>query len=458
LRAWGSFLKEKAVFAIYGHQDAARLTFYGLYALQHRGQQSAGIVVSSGQEFIAKSGLGLVSEVFSEDDFQRLQGRMACGQLGYATVGREDIQPFCIHYDNQPFALAVSGGILNAEALRRRLEDEGSIFQTNGEAELIMHLLVRNIHQGLEQGLISALAQLQGAYCLLLMTKDTLVAARDPRGFRPLCLGQMQDSYVLAAETCALDLMDAVYIREVEAGEILFIDNNGPRSLKPFPALKHAHCMFELIYFARPDSQVFQQNVYLARKRQGAVLAQENPDIKAEFVMSFPDSGTYSALGYSQASAIPFEMGIIRNHYVGRTFIQPSRDIRNFQVKIKLNPVRELVKGRDIIVMDDSIVHGTTIRARVKSLRAVGAARIKALIASPPYRYPCRYGVDFSTRGELIASTHSIEETMRLLDLDDLRYLSIPGLLRSMEAQKDSGFCLSCFDNNYPVLPSAEEE
>jgi amidophosphoribosyltransferase len=448
------------VFAIYGHQNAARLAFYGLYALQHRGQQSAGIVTAGqGDGFAFKKGMGLVSEVFHEDDFSRLPGHIACGHVGYASAGSyRDIQPFSIRYNDQFFTLTMTGGILNGPSLRRRLEKEGSIFQTDSDSELIMHLLARHMHQGLEQGLISALNLLRGAYCLLLMTNDSLIAARDPRGFRPLCLGRMEDAYILASETCALDLMDAVYLREVEPGEILFVNRQGLRSLKPFTPLKHAHCIFEFVYFARPDSNVFGQNVYLARKRQGEILAEENRTVTAKFAMSFPDSGTYAALGYSAARGIPFEMGIIRNHYVGRTFIQPSPDIRDFQIKIKLNPVRELVRGQEVIVVDDSIVRGTTIKARVQSLRRAGAAKIKALIASPPCRHACYYGVDFLGRGELMAGSHTVEETMRLLDLDDLRYLSAGGLLRSVRAEKNADFCLACFDNNYPLPPEEERD
>lgn len=444
------------MFAIYGHPEAARLTFYGLYALQHRGQQSAGIVTTDGNNFLEKKGMGLVAEVFQEDDFARMQGHIACGHVRYATTKNyriADIQPFSIRYADHPFCLAHTGELLNADSLRTRLEKEGSIFQTTSHAELIMHLLVRNSHKGFEQGLISALQQLQGAYCLLLMTENSLIAARDPRGFQPLCLGRMGDSYVVASETCALDLMEAVYLRDIEPGEILFIDNNGLRSIKPFAEERHAHCIFEFVYFARPDSDVFGRNVYLARKRQGASLAMENPEVRGDFVMSFPDSGTYPALGFSNASGMPFEMAMIRNHYVGRTFIQPTQDMRDFAVKVKLNPVRNLVRDKEVVVVDDSIVRGTTISARVKRIRKAGASRINALIACPPCRYPCYYGVDFSTKGELIANTHNVEEIRRLLDLDSLHYLSLQGLLNSVDANRESGYCTACFSGNYPLLP-----
>ncbi len=449
------------MFAIYGHPEAARLTFYGLYALQHRGQQSAGIVVTDGEHFMEKKAMGLVSEAFQEEDFSRLKGHIACGHVRYATSKNyqfADIQPFSVRYADHSFCLAYTGELLNAEKLRVQLEKEGSIFQTASHAELIMHLLVRHLHLGFEEGLIAALKQVQGAYCMVLMTEDTLVVARDPRGFQPLCLGKLGDSYIVASETCALDLMAGVYLRDVEPGEILFIGKNGLRSLKPFAPARHAHCIFEFVYFARPDSDVFGRNVYLARKRQGATLARENPEVTGEFVMSFPDSGNYPALGFSAQSKIPFEMAMIRNHYVGRTFIQPTQDMRDFGVKVKLNPVRNLVRGKEVIVVDDSIVRGTTISARVQRIRQAGASKIHALIACPPCRYPCYYGVDFSTKGELIASTHSVEEIRRALDLDSLHYLSLEGLLNSVDGSTESGYCTACFSGNYPLLPEEEPE
>lgn len=443
------------MFAIYGHPEAARLTFYGLYSLQHRGQQSAGIVVTDGKNFMEKKNLGLVSESFKEDDFANLKGHIACGHVRYATSKNyrfADIQPFSIRYADHNFCLAYNGELLNAGALRKSLEENGSIFQTTSHAELIMHLLVRNMHLGFEEGLIAALKQLTGAYCLLLMTEDSLVVARDPRGFQPLCLGMMGDSYIIASETCALDLMEASYLRDVEPGEVLVINKHGLKSIKPFAPVKHSHCIFEFVYFARPDSDVFGRNVYLARKKQGETLAKENPGVRGDFVMSFPDSGTYPALGFSNESNIHFEMAMIRNHYVGRTFIQPTQDMRDFAVRVKLNPVRNLVRGKEVIVVDDSIVRGTTINARVKHIRRAGAVKIHALIACPPCRYPCYYGVDFSTKGELIASAHSVEEIRRILDLESLHYLSLEGLLNSVDANRESGYCTACLNGNYPLL------
>ncbi len=440
------------VFGVYGHPEAARLTYYGLYALQHRGQESAGIVVSDGKHLRDKRGMGLVPDVFKEKDLARLEGYISCGHVRYSTTGSSvaaNVQPFIINYAGHTFCLGHNGNLVNAYELRRRLEREGSIFQTTIDSEIVMHLLARNIHRGFEEGLIAALAELKGAYCFLLMTENMLVAARDPYGFRPLCLGRLDDAYVVASESCALDLIDARYLRQVEPGEVVFIDQKGLRSLKPFPRRRHAHCIFEFIYFARPDSRIFGQTVYQVRKRQGAQLAREHPELTADFVMPFPDSGNYAALGYAAASGLPFEMGMIRNHYVGRTFIQPSQDMRDFGVRVKLNPVHELIKGKRVIIVEDSIIRGTTTMARVQNIRQAGASEVHMLVSCPPHRFPCHYGIDFSTKGELIASDHSVEEIKNLLGLDSLYYLSIEGLLSATDATRD-GFCLACFDGNYP--------
>jgi amidophosphoribosyltransferase len=441
------------VFGVYGHPEAARLTYYGLYALQHRGQESAGIVVSDGKRLKDKRAMGLVPDIFEEDDFSRLTGHMACGHVRYSTTGSSisaNVQPFMINYAGHSLCLGHNGNLVNAFELRRRLEREGSIFQTTMDSEIVMHLLARNIHLGFEEGLIAALGELKGAYSFLFMTEDTLVAARDPQGFRPLCLGKLEDGYVVASETCALDLIDASFLRQVEPGEVVFIDKKGLRSVKPFKRQRHAHCIFEFIYFARPDSNIFGQNVYQVRKRQGAQLAKENADIEADFVMPFPDSGVYAALGYAAASGLPFEMAMIRNHYVGRTFIQPSQDMRSFGVRVKLNPVKELIQGKRVVIVEDSIIRGTTTMARVKNIRAAGASEVHMLVSCPPHRFPCHYGIDFSTKGELIACDHRVEEIKNMLGLDTLRYLSIEGLLKSTKTSRD-GFCLACFDGNYPV-------
>ena len=442
------------VFGIYGHPDAARLTYYGLYALQHRGQESAGIVASDGKTLVDKRAMGLVPDIFQEKDLSRLKGHIACGHVRYSTTGSSilaNVQPFLVKFAGHTFCVGHNGNLTNAGTLRRRLELDGSIFQTSMDSEIVMHLLARRIHLGFEEGLISAIKELRGAYSFVFMTEDTLVAARDPQGFRPLCLGRLADgSHVIASETCALDLVEAAFVRQVEPGEVLFIDKNGLRSHMPFPRQRHAHCIFEFIYFARPDSSIFGQNVYEVRKSQGAQLAEEFSHLKADFIMPFPDSGNYAALGYARASGMPFEIGMIRNHYVGRTFIQPSQSMRDFGVRVKLNPVRELIKDKSVIIVEDSIIRGTTTTARVKSLRDAGAKEVHMLVSCPPHRYPCHYGIDFSTKGELIACTHSVEKIRDLLNLDSLGYLSIEGLLKGTHTSAE-GFCLACFDGNYPV-------
>ena len=445
------------VFGVYGHPEAARLTYYGLYALQHRGQESAGIVVSDGRQLKDKRAMGLVPDIFAENDFKRLSGHISCGHVRYSTTGSSmlaNVQPFIINYAGHSLCLGHNGNLTNALELRTRLEREGSIFQTTMDSEIVMHLLARNIHLGFEDGLMAALGEVKGAYSLLFMTEDTLVAVRDPFGFRPLCIGRLDDAYVVASETCALDLIDAHFLREVEPGEVIVIDKKGLRSFKPFPRERHAHCIFEFIYFARPDSNIFGQNVYMVRQRQGAQLAKEYPNIEADFVMPFPDSGNYAALGYARAAGLPFEMGMIRNHYVGRTFIQPSQDMRDFGVRVKLNPVRELIQGKRVVIVEDSVIRGTTTMARVKNIRQAGASQVHMLVSCPPHRFPCHYGIDFSTKGELIACDHSVEEIKNMLGLDSLAYLSIDGLLNSTKTSRD-GFCLACFDGNYPV-PIAE--
>ena len=441
------------VFGVFGNEEAARLTYYGLYALQHRGQESAGIVVSDGQLLRDRRGMGLVHDVFSERDLQKLTGHISCGHVRYSTTGSSvlsNVQPFMINYAGHSICLGHNGNLVNAGGLRRRLEREGSIFQTTMDSEIVMHLMARNIHLGFEEGLVAALGELKGAYSFLFMTEDTLVAARDPLGFRPLCLGILDGAYVVSSETCALDLVNARFLRQVEPGEVLFINKDGLRSLHPFPRQRHAHCIFEYIYFARPDSELFGQTVYEVRKRQGAQMALEHPEIEADFVMPFPDSGNYAALGYAQASGLPFEMGMIRNHYVGRTFIQPSQDMRDFGVRVKLNPVRSLLKGKRVVIVEDSIIRGTTTMARIKNIREAGAAQVHMLVSCPPHRNPCHYGIDFSTKGELIACDHRVKEIQNMLGLDTLHYLSIEGLLAGTQATRD-GFCLACFDGNYPV-------
>lgn len=446
------------VFGIYGHPEAAKLAYFGLYALQHRGQESAGIVASDGKKTFEHKGMGLVPEVFNEEILDALPGHIAIGHVRYSTTGASllrNAQPFVVYHLGKTMAIAHNGNLINAYTLRKQLEEDGAIFQSTMDSEIIVHLWVRYFHLGIEEGLAKALSKVKGAYSLVLMTEDTLIAARDPLGFRPLCLGKLKNGgYVVASETCALDLIEAEYIRDIEPGEVLFINEKGLHSFHLPLAPRCAYCIFELIYFARPDSHIFGQNVYLFRKAQGHELAKE-VEIDADFVMPFPDSGNYVAIGYAEAAKKPFEMGMIRNHYVGRTFIQPSPGMRAFGVKVKLNPVKELLKGKRVIILEDSIIRGTTCRTRVKTLREIGVKEIHLLVSCPPHRFPCYYGIDFSSRGELIAASKKVEEIRKFLGLDSLHYLSMEGLLRSTHIPREC-FCLACFDGNYPI--SLEKE
>jgi len=448
------------IFGIYGHPEAARLTYFGLYALQHRGQESCGIVSGDGRRVRMHRSLGLVSEVFNQQALESLRGHLAIGHVRYSTTGSTlliNAQPFVVQHGGQTIAIAHNGTLTNARQIRRRLEEEGSIFQSSMDTEVIVHLLARHRRGdliALIDALAAALAEVQGSYSLVLATEDTLIVARDPRGFRPLCLGLLNGSWVAASETCALDLVQADYWREVEPGELLVMDAKGLHSRKPFAPAPPKHCIFEFIYFARPDSQVFGQSVYLVRKRLGAALAREHP-LKGDLVMPFPDSGTYAALGYAAAMGIPFELGVIRNHYVGRTFIQPSQIMRDFSVRVKLNPVRQILKGQRVIVVEDSIIRGTTTRSRVKSVREAGAKKVSMLVSCPPHRFPCFYGIDFSSKGELIASQQEIDQIRDFLGLDYLGYLSMDGMVQATGMHHET-FCLSCFSGDYPVPLEAE--
>jgi amidophosphoribosyltransferase len=445
--------EECGIFGIYGHEDTARLTYFGLYALQHRGQESAGISVGDGRRMLHHKGMGLVSEIFSEEILNSLKGHLGIGHVRYSTTGSSmlvNAQPFCIMHSGCSLALAHNGNLVNAHLLRRDLEQRGSIFQTTMDTEVIVHLIARQIVRGLEEALIHALTQIQGAYSLVLATESQVIGARDPHGFRPMCLGMIHnETYVIASETCALDLIGARYLRDVEPGEVVFIDANGLRSRHLPKVSRTAFCIFEFIYFARPDSNIFGQNVYMARKRQGREMCSEHP-IHADIVMPFPDSGNYAALGFAEASGIPLEMGVIRNHYVGRTFIQPTQAMRDFGVRVKLNPVRPLIKDKRLLIVEDSIIRGTTSRNRIKTLRDLGAREVHMAVSCPPHRFPCHYGIDFSTRGELIAARLSVDDIRQFIGLDTLHYLSLPGLLKAIDMDR-GGFCLACFDGNYPV-------
>jgi len=439
------------LFGIYGNQDAAKLCFLGLYALQHRGQESAGIVVSDGKKTKYQKGMGLVNEVFKPEKLDTLTGHIAIGHVRYSTTGSSMLrnsQPFIVEYSKKSIAIAHNGNLINTGFLRDKLESEGTIFQSTMDTELIIHLIVKSKKKTLEEKIIDALNQIRGAYSLLLLTEDNLIAIRDPHGFRPLCLGILNNSYVIASETSAFDIIKAKYIRDIEPGEILVIDKNGLNSIRPFPETRHSFCIFEYIYFARPDSNVFSNNVYLTRKQLGRQLAKEWK-INADMVLAIPDSGNYAALGYSEESKIPLELGIIRNHYIGRTFIQPFQEIRDLSVKVKLNPIKEVIRDKKIIVIEDSIVRGTTSRTRMKTLRDAGAKEIHMFVSCPPLKYPCFYGIDFPTKEELVASNHTVDEIAKIIEVDSLGYLSLNGLLNSMPIPGKE-FCVACFNGDYP--------
>ena len=443
------------IFGIYDHPEAAALTYFGLYALQHRGQESAGIAVAKDMQIAEHKGMGLVSDVFDMEQLAQLDGGSAVGHVRYSTTGSSiltNAQPFRVRHRKKAYAVAHNGNITNAHILKNELEQAGSIFQSTMDSEIFLHLFVKNLKSGFEQALVETVSRLEGAFSFIMLTsKGEVVGMKDPHGFRPLCLGKLNGNYVLASETCAFDLVEAEFIREIDPGEIVIIGEDGIRSIQTPAAPNRAFCIFEFIYFARPDSTIYGQNVYLTRKAHGRRLAQEAP-VDADLVMPFPDSGTYAALGYHEESGIPFEMGMIRNHYVGRTFIQPTQSMRDFGVRIKLNPVKELLKGQDLIIIEDSIIRGTTIKTRVKSLRKLGIRRVHMRVAGPPHRFPCHYGIDFSTRGELIASRKSVEELKDYLGLDSLHYLSIEGLLQSTGIESpEQHFCKACFDGCYPV-------
>ncbi len=443
------------IFGICDHPEAAPLTYFGLYALQHRGQESAGIATIRGDTIVEHKGMGLVSDVFDMNHLKVLEGRSAVGHVRYSTTGSSvltNAQPFLVRHRKKSYAVAHNGNIVNAHTLKDELEESGSIFQTTMDSEIFLHLFVKNLEYGFEQALVKSVSRLQGAFSFVMLTSlGEIIGIKDPYGFRPLCLGKLNGNYVLASETCAFDLVEAEFVRELDPGEIVIIGPDSIKSLKTSPASRRAFCIFEFIYFARPDSTFYGQNVYLTRKAHGRRLAQEAP-VEADFVMPFPDSGTYAALGYSEASGIPFEMGMIRNHYVGRTFIQPTQSMRDFGVRIKLNPVKKLLKGKDIIIIEDSIIRGTTVRTRVKALRELGVRKVHMRVSGPPHRFPCHYGIDFSTRGELIAATKTVEELREFLGLDSLYYLSIDGLLNATEFKSpENNFCKACFDGCYPV-------
>lgn len=449
---------ECGICGIFNHPDSSKLTYFGLYALQHRGQESAGIVSSDGCDVSIHKAMGLVPDVFSEEILQRLKGHLSIGHVRYSTTGASNAtntQPLLVSHKGHTLSVAHNGNLVNAAQLRSRLEGEGSIFQTTMDSEVVLHLMARSALQGLDSALQHTFSSLKGAFSMLLMTEDCMVAVRDPDGFRPLCLGRLscgdKKSWIVASETCALDLVEAEYVRDVEPGEMLVICEDGLRSLFPWPKQTPHHCIFEHVYFARPDSEVFGINVYHARKEMGRILARE-AQIDADFVMPFPDSGNYAALGYAQESKIPLEFGVIRNHYVGRTFIQPTQSMRDFNVRVKLNPVRSFLQDKRIIIVEDSIIRGTTGKSRVAALRRAGAREVHMVVSCPPTRHACYYGIDFPSVEQLVAGDRNVEEICRYLGLDSLHYLSLEGLVRATGLGREQ-FCLACFDGNYPVPP-----
>jgi amidophosphoribosyltransferase len=443
------------LFGAFNHPDAAKMCYFGIYALQHRGQESAGIAVAENGAMDEYKGMGLVPDVFDMDILEGLNGPSAIGHARYSTTGSSVVanaQPLVVRHRNKAYAVAHNGNLVNAHHLKAELEDAGSIFQTTMDSEVFLHLFVRNLHLGFEEALKASVARLKGAFSMVVLTsRGELIGIKDPHGFRPLCLGKLNGAWVLASETCALDLVQAEFVRELDPGEIVIINGDGVKSIHTKTPNRRAFCIFEFIYFARPDSTFFGHNVYLTRKAHGRRLAQESP-VEADLVMPFPDSGTYAALGYSEASGIPFEAGMIRNHYVGRTFIQPTQSMRDFSVRVKLNPIKELLKGKDIIIIEDSIIRGTTVKTRVKALRELGVKRIHLRVSGPAHRFPCHYGIDFSTKGELIAASMSVEALRNHLGLDSLYYLSLGGLLTSTGIENpENNFCKACFDGCYPV-------
>ncbi len=442
------------IFGVFGHKDAARLTYLGLYALQHRGEESAGIFVYNGKRVAYHKGAGLVSDVFDERSIRTLRGDLAVGHVRYSTTGSShasNVQPFLATHKRGHIAIAHNGNLTNALQLRLELEDKGSIFQSTMDSEVIAHLLARSESKDYQENVVQALSQLEGSYSFIFMMDDKLIGACDPHGWRPLCIGRLDGAYILASETCALDLIDARYLRDVLPGEVVFIDKSGLKSVRPFPASRRTHCIFEYIYFARPDSNIFGKNVYLTRKRLGRQLARECP-CDCDLVMPVPDSGNYAALGFAEESGIPLEVGIIRNHYVGRTFIQPSQHMRDFRVKVKLNPIRDVLKDKRIVIIEDSIVRGTTSKGRVKTLREAGAREVHMRITCPPIKFPCFYGIDFPSKRELIASNKTVDEIRDFIGLDSLKYLSLEGMLKAMLLPEDE-FCTACFNGDYPVKP-----
>jgi len=444
--------EECGIFGIFGHSEAANLTYLGLYALQHRGQESVGIATSDGGPLQIHKAMGYVADNFDEATFTRLQGMSAIGHVRYSTAGEsgmKNAQPILIDCAHGEIAVAHNGNLVNAQELRQELVSQGSIFQTTSDTEVLLHLYARSKAATPEAALVEAISAARGAFSLVFLTRDRLIAVRDPHGFRPLTLGRLGDAYIVCSETCALDLIGAEWVRDIQPGEVFIAGPDGEKSLHPFPPARLAHCVFEHVYFSRPDSYVFGRSVNEVRTELGRRLAREQPT-PADVVVPIPDSGVCAATGFAEVSGVPLRMGLIRNHYVGRTFIEPQQSIRHFGVRVKLNPVKSILQGQRVILVDDSIVRGTTSRKIVKMVRAAGAREVHMRISCPPTISPCFYGVDTPQRSELIAATHSLEEIRRYIGADSLGYLSLEGLLASVGSDRQS-YCSSCYTGEYPV-------
>lgn len=447
------FREECGLMAVWNVPEAANIAYLGLYAQQHRGQEGAGVVAVDKGQFSIHRGLGLVNDVFNNFDFVRLPGRTAVGHVRYTTAGGHrlaNVQPFFSEIASGEVALAHNGNLINADKLKNTLIKQGSIFQTTSDTEVILHLMAQaGNDKPLVHVVTDALKSIKGAYSLIILFNDRLFLVRDPNGFRPLAIGKIDQGYVAASETCAFDLIGAEFVRDVEPGEVVEITSQGIESHFPFGKTKASPCIFEYVYFSRPDSRVYEQNVYNIRKDMGRELAKEKP-VEADLVIPVPDSGVPAAMGYADQSGIPFEFGLIRNHYVGRTFIEPKQSIRDFGVKIKLNPNPGILEGKRVIVVDDSIVRGTTSRKLIKMIRAAGAKEVHMRVSAPPTVSPCYYGIDTPDKEELIAANYTVEKIANYIDVDSLAYLSLEGLYRAVKSSQGS-YCDACFTGNYPV-------
>jgi amidophosphoribosyltransferase len=452
------FKEECGVFGIFGHPEASNLTYLGLYALQHRGQESAGIAASDGAQIRHSKAMGYVNEAFNAQTLASLPGQLAIGHVRYSTAGESKVsnaQPIVVDSVHGQFAICHNGNLVNAGELKDLLVGNGAIFQTNSDTEVVVHLFARSREDGAEAAIIDAISQVRGAFSFVMMTKDRVIGARDPHGFRPLAIGRLGEAWVICSETCALDLIGATYVRDVEPGEVVIASKHGLRSVKPYAPAPSSQCVFEHVYFARPDSYVFGESVNEVRTDLGRRLARESP-VDADVIVPIPDSGVCAAVGFAEASGVPMRMGLIRNHYVGRTFIQPQQSIRHFGVRVKLNPVRSIIDGRRVVLVDDSIVRGTTSRKIVRMVRSAGAREVHMRISCPPTVSPCFYGVDTPRRSELIAATHTLEEIRKYLDADSVAYLSLDGLTGAVRGGK-SKYCTSCYTGVYPVAFPRDE-